>query len=193
MEKKLILASASARRRKILTALGADFAVMIPDIKEVFYEFDAQRAARENAARKSAWCRRRRPDCYILAADTVIEFKGRCFAKARTMDEAIAFLEMFSGATHLVYTAVAMARPQAGPELILAKASVRFRVLSEEDIRQYVSTVKPIDRAGAYDIDDRGEELMESYTGSRTTIMGFPEDEIRAWLIKEGLARCCTL
>lgn len=187
MNAKLILASASARRRKILAALGVAFDVVIPEIEEMFYAFDAGRTARENAVRKSAWCRARYPECYSLAADTTIEFRGRCITKARTMDEAIAFLRMFSGATHLVCTAVAMARPGSEPELVLEKSSVRFRTLGEDDIRAYVSSVKPFDRAGAYDIDEHGEMLIDSYTGSRTTIMGLPEEAVRVWLKKEGL------
>jgi len=187
MNAKLILASASPRRKKILAALGVAFDVVIPEVEEVFYTFDARRTARENAARKSAWCRAQYSECYSLAADTIIEFEGRCVTKARTMDEAIAFLRMFSGKVHLVYTAVVMARPQAEPELILAKSSVRFRTLSEDDIRAYVSRVNPMDRAGAYDIDEQGEMLIDGYTGSRTTIMGLPEEAVRVWLKKEGL------
>ena len=187
MNARLILASASARRRKILAVLGVAFDVVIPEIEEVFYAFNARRTARENAVRKSAWCRARHPECYSLAADTTIEFAGRCVTKARTVAEAIAFLRMFSGTTHLVYTAVAMARPRTEPELILAKSSVCFRTLSEDDIRTYVANVNPMDRAGAYDIDEHGEMLIDSYTGSRTTIMGLPEEVVRVWLKKEGL------
>jgi len=188
MNAKLILASGSARRKKILAALGAVFEVVVPEVEEVSYALDARRTARENAARKSAWCRAKYPACHSLAADTTIEFKGRCVTKARTKDEAIAFLGMFSGATHLVYTAVAMARPRAEVELILVKSSVRFRMLSADDIRTYVANVNPMDRAGAYDIDEHGEMLIDGYTGSRTAIMGLPEEEVGAWLKKEGLA-----
>lgn len=187
MNAGLILASASARRSKILASLGVAFDVVIPEIEEVYYAFDARRTARENAVRKSAWCRTRHPGCYSLAADTTIKFKERCVTKARNMDEAISFLRMFSGSMHMVYTAVAMARPRAEPEIILAKSTVRFRPLSEDDIRTYIATVNPMDRAGAYDIDEHGEMLIESYTGSRTTIMGLPEETARAWLKKEGL------
>ena len=187
MNAKLILASASARRRKILAALGVPFETVIPEVEEVFYADDARRTARENAVRKSAWCRARHPDCYSVAADTTISFKGQCVTKARTRDEALAFLRMFSGATHQVYTAVALARPSSEPEVIVAKASVRFRTLGEDDIRDYVSNVNPMDRAGAYDIDERGELLIASYTGSRATIMGLPEEAVRGWLKKEGL------
>ncbi|MDD5679041.1 MAG: Maf family protein [Kiritimatiellae bacterium] len=187
MKAKLILASASARRKKILVALGVAFEVVIPQVEEVIYVRDARRTARENAARKSAWCRARYADCYSLAADTLIEFEGRCIGKARTPDEAMAFLRMFSGATHRVYTAVAMAKAQAEPELILAESSVRFRALSEEEIRSYIFHVNPMDRAGAYDIDERGETLMDGYTGSRTNIMGLPAEGVLMWLKKEGL------
>ena len=184
---RLILASASARRRKILASLGAAFDVVIPKIEEVLYALDAQRTARENAFLKSAWCRARYPECYSLAADTTIEFEKYCVTKARTIDEAVAFLNMFSGKSHVVNTAVAMARPWAEPELITEKSSVRFKKLSEDVIRAYVSSVNPIDRAGAYDIDELGEMLIESFTGSRTTIMGLPEETVRAWLKKEDL------
>ena len=97
------------------------------------------------------------------------------------------FLRMFSGATHRVYTAVALAKAQAAPELILAESSVRFRKLSEEEIRTYFSSVNPMDRAGAYDIDEQGETLMAGYTGSRTNIMGLPAEVVLVWLKKEGL------
>src|SRR5450759_3688273 len=146
MKAKLILASASARRSKILAALGVAFEVVIPQVEEVIYADDAWRTALENAARKSAWCRTRYPDLHSLAADTLIEFEGRCITKARPPDEAMAFLRMFSGATHRVFTAVAMARASAEPELTLAESTVRFRKLREDEIRSYVFNVNPMDR-----------------------------------------------
>ena len=187
MQTKLILASASARRSKILAALGVAFEVVIPQVAEVIYARDARRTALENAALKSAWCRARYPDCYSLAADTLIEFEGRCIGKARTPDEGMAFLRMFSGTTHLVFTAVAMTKAPAEPELILAESAVRFRKLSEAEIRTYFASVNPMDRAGAYDIDEQGETLVAGYTGSRTNIMGLPAEAVTAWLRQEGL------
>jgi len=143
--------------------------------------------ALENAARKSAWCRALYPGRHSLAADTLIEFEGRCITKARTQEEAMAFLRMFAGATHRVFTAVALTKAPAELELILAESTVRFRKLSEEEIQAYVTNVNPMDRAGAYDIDEQGETLMDGYTGSRTNIMGLPEEAVAAWLRKEGL------
>ncbi len=183
----LLLASRSPRRRKILAALGVAFEVVVPDAAEVVYADDARRAARENAARKSAWCRARFPDRYSLAADTLIEFRGRCVGKARSLEEARAFLEMFSGMEHTVYTAVALARPMGEPELILAESRVRFRRLEAAAIAAYLERVRPLDRAGAYDIDEGGEALIAATAGSRTNIMGLPSKPVAEWLRREGL------
>lgn len=187
MQARLILASASARRRKILNSLGVDFDTVIPQIMEVMYFDDARRTALENADRKSAWCQARYPDSHCLAADTLIDFEGRCITKARTPEEACAFLRRFAGKTHKVYTAVAMARPRAKPELALVESLVRFRPLCEEDIHAYVARVNPMDHAGAYDIDQQGADLIEAYTGSLTNIMGLPIEAIHGWLQKEKL------
>ncbi len=184
---KLILASASARRRKILLDLGVDFELMIPDVEEVLHDSDAIRTARENAALKHEWCRRQRPDRPILAADTVIDFEGRCIGKACSREEAVSFLKMFSGKTHIVYTAVALSAPCSSAGILLVESSVRFRKLTDLEINDYFAKVNPMDRAGAYDIDELGESLIDSYSGSRTNIMGLPAEDVSEWLKKEGL------
>ena len=184
---KLILASASARRQKILLDLGVTFEVMIPDVEEVLYENDARRTATDNAARKHEWCRRQHPDRYILAADTIIDFQGRCIGKACSREEALSFLKMFSGNTHIVYTGVAMSRPNSPAEIVVAESSVRFRKLTNLEINDYFARVNPMDRASAYDIDELGESLIESHSGSRTNIMGLPAEAVSEWLKKEGL------
>jgi septum formation protein len=184
---KLILASASARRRKILLELGMTFEVMIPDVEETLHENDARRTAVENAESKHEWCRRLRPDRYILAADTIIDFEGHCIGKARSREEALSFLRMFSGRTHIVYTGVALSRPNSPAEIVLVESSVRFRKLTDLEITDYFARVNPMDRAGAYDIDELGESLIESYSGSRTNIMGLPAEAVSEWLKKEGL------
>ena len=184
---RLLLVSASARRQKILRDWNVRFEVLTPDTREVLYEQDAVRTAHENALLKCEWGRIRRPRQHILAADTVIDFAGRCVGKGGDLAEARAMLRRFSGKTHLVWTAVALARPASAPELILAQSTVQFRRLSEETIRQYVAEVQPLDRAGAYDIDEQGEQLIDSYTGSRANIMGLPIEVLLDWLRREQL------
>lgn len=185
MQARLILASASARRKKILGSLGVEFTAVTPTIREVLHISNARRTALENSAAKMAWCRVTYPDCHCLAADTIIDFEGRCVAKACTPEEACDFLRMFAGKTHKVYTAVSMLRPHTQPEQVLVESSVLFRPLKEKDIRAYVERVKPMDRAGAYDIDQQGDDLIESYEGSFTNIMGLPVEAICGWLKQE--------
>jgi septum formation protein len=187
MNNKLILASASARRKKILLDLGLSFDVLIPDVEEVLYDNDARRTALENAARKHEWCRSQHPDRYILAADTIIDFEGRCIGKAGSRKEALSFLKMFSGRTHIVYTGVAMSRPHSALEMAVVDSAVRFRNLTDEEVNDYFAKVNPMDRAGAYDIDELGESLIDSFTGSRTNIMGLPQELVSEWLTKEKL------
>ena len=187
MKKTLILASASARRKKILDELGVSFKVVVPDVEEILHANDARRTGEENALRKSEWCRDRHPDCYIIAADTVIDFEGSCVAKAQSKQEALGFLRMFAGKTHTVYTAVAMSRPRSMPDLITVESKVLFKKLTEQEVRDYFAKVNPMDRAGAYDIDEEGVMLIESFSGSRTNIMGLPAEAVSEWLSKEGL------
>jgi septum formation protein len=187
MNKSLILASASARRKKILDELGASFKVVVPEVEEILHKKDARRTGEENALRKSKWCRDRHPDCHIIAADTIIDFEGSCVAKAQSKEEALGFLRMFAGNTHTVYTAVAMSCPRSLPELITVESKVLFKKLTEQEICDYFAKVNPMDRAGAYDIDEEGATLIESFTGSRTNIMGLPAEVVSEWLVKEDL------
>ena len=108
-------------------------------------------------------------------------------AKARSKEEALGFLRMFAGNTHTVYTAVAMSRPRSKPQLVVVASKVLFKKLTEQEVRDYFAKVNPMDRAGAYDIDEEGVMLIESFSGSRTNIMGLPAEAVSEWLSKEGL------
>ncbi len=195
-EKKLILASASARRKKILTDMGLTFEVMIPDVEEKHLIDHPRRTAVDNAFKKAEWCRNLRPDSYIIAADTVIDFMGQCITKPATREEARIFLKKFSGKTQVVFTAVALVKPtshgirkhkQHGPEVHVGMSSVKFKELSDLIIEDYFERVDPADKAGAYDIDQHGDMLIESFDGSLTNIMGLPSELVSDWLITEGL------
>jgi septum formation protein len=178
----LILASASARRRKILRDTGVPFRVEVTQAEEIVYERDPARTARENALRKAEWSRVRHPRRRIVAADTVIAFGGRTVGKPRTMREARDMLRRFSGRTHTVLTAVALVRPRAAAVVKLAASEVRFRRLTAGDIREYLQRTNPLDKAGAYDIDQHGDMLIASFRGSRTNIMGLPRELVARWL-----------
>ena len=173
----LILASGSPRRAKILRDLGVEFTVVKSDAPEVSYPHDPERTVRENAlAKGGAVLSRSSATGHVLSADTIVWFSGRIYGKPKDLDEAKAYLRELSGNVHTVFTGVAY-----NGEAKVVKSDVKFRKLSEAMIDEYVARVKPTDRAGAYDIDESGDLIVESYTGSYENIMGLPVEPLREW------------
>ena len=179
---ELILASASPRRRKILEEIGIPFRVVVPEVEEVFWSDRPLGTAESNAHRKFAWARERFPEAALLAADTVIDFDGRCVAKPASHVAAAAMLRAFSGHAHRVLTAVVWSAPQRRRVLRTVESVVRFRRLSKADIEEYLRVVNPLDKAGAYDIDQRGDLIVESFEGSWTNVMGLPREIVEPWV-----------
>ncbi|MBQ4199296.1 MAG: septum formation protein Maf [Kiritimatiellae bacterium] len=181
--KPLILASGSPRRAKILHDLGIDFEVVKTEAPEVSIPHDPVRTVTENALAKlravnGAQCRR------ILAADTIVWFADRIYGKPRDLDEAKEFLRELSGQTHTVFTGIAF-MDESGAELTeCVESHVTFRVLSAETVDEYVLRVHPTDRAGAYDIDESGDLIVASYTGSYENIMGLPVEPVLRFIGK---------
>ena len=169
----LILASGSPRRSKILKDLGVGFAVVKSDAPEVSYPHDPERTVRENALAKGAAVA---SEGDVLSADTIVWFDGKIYGKPKDLGEAKAYLRELSGNVHTVFTGVAY-----NGDVRVVKSDVKFRPLSEAIIDEYVARVKPTDRAGAYDIDESGDLIVESYSGSYENIMGLPVEPLREW------------
>lgn len=170
---KITLASGSPRRAKILRDLGVEFDVVKTDAPEASYPHDPERTVRENALAKGAAAALRKK---VLSADTIVWFGGRIYGKPRDLEEAKEFLRELSGKVHTVFTGVAF-----DGDVKVARSDVKFRRLSDRDIEEYVARVRPTDRAGAYDIDESGDLIVESYTGSYENIMGLPTEPLREW------------
>jgi septum formation protein len=170
---KITLASGSPRRAKILRDLGVEFDVVKTDAPEASYPHDPERTVRENALAKGAAAA---PRTRVLSADTIVWFGGRIYGKPRDLEEAKEFLRELSGRVHTVFTGVAF-----DGDVKVARSDVKFRRLSDADIEEYVARVRPTDRAGAYDIDESGDLIVESYTGSYENIMGLPTEPLREW------------
>ena len=188
--KPLILASGSPRRAKILRDLGVDFEIVKTEAAEFSIPHDPVRTVTENACAKlragvdtvATSCDP--PDVEgraILAADTIVWFNNRIYGKPRDLDEAKEFLRELSGQTHVVFTGIAFWDGKGEDALATAcvRSEVTFRALSEEMIEEYVARVHPTDRAGAYDIDESGDLIVASYTGSYENIMGLPVEPLR--------------
>ena len=173
-----ILASKSPRRAKILSAHGWNFIVEPTESDEVSIPRAPKRTVLVNAARKLKACRELHPDAEIVAADTIVWFDGRIYGQPRDLDEARDFLRELSGRTHSVFTGVAYCVPGEKLQTEVVESRVTFKEFSSELIERYVEEVKPTDRAGAYDIDELGDLIVESYTGGYENIMGLPMDSL---------------
>lgn len=180
---KIILASASPRRAKILKQLGLDFTMAPSHVEEVLYPGDPGKTVKENAFRKWAWCVERYPEAAIIAADTLVELEGRMLGKPESIDDAFAMLRATSGRMQTVYTGYLLSRPgETSPSPSVETSKVFFHALSDERIDRYLRDIEPLDRAGAYDIDCQAEDIIERYEGSYTNIMGLPEERVREWV-----------
>ena len=174
----LVLASASPRRRDLLSRLGPPFEVDPADVDEDLHDAPPVRLARRLATAKARAVAARRPDATILAADTIVAYHaipfGK-FGKPVDADEARAMLEFLSGRTHRVITAVAVLPPgRRRPLIDHAVTSVTMRRLNGQEIAASIARGDPFDKAGAYAIQDELLAPVATYDGCYCNVMGLP-------------------
>lgn len=189
VERRLILASASPRRRELLAQLGVPFEVMTADVIE--HEepsTDPRVMVAHNAALKADWVAERHPAAWVLGADTTVFLDGVALNKPGDLGEARAMLRRLSGRTHTVFTGVALRQRAAGMAIDEGVASeVTFKSLTEDVIDEYLATVSTLDKAGGYAIQERGELIVAGYQGSLTNIVGLPLETTKHILTRCGL------
>ncbi len=180
----LLLASASPRRRELLAKLGLPFEVVVAPVVEHEEATAEPRAlVLHNAALKAAWVCERHPGALVLAADTTVALDDEVLNKPRDLAEARAMLKKLSGRTHTVYTGVCLWRKPGGPEISHCETSrVTFRPLEDAAIARYFEIVNPLDKAGAYGIQEGRELILQKYSGSLSNIMGLPLEWVAAQL-----------
>ncbi len=170
----LILASASPRRKELLARLEIPFTVQTSDAEERS-EGPWMMLALENAFAKAEEVAGRFPDSVVIGADTVIEFENRILGKPRDIEDAEKMLLAFSGKTHAVTTGCAVICKSRNICVRFAETSlVTFRTLSCEQIREYLSLVHVLDKAGAYAIQEHGDMIIARYEGDLDNIIGLP-------------------
>ncbi|HXH81391.1 MAG TPA: Maf family protein [Candidatus Tectomicrobia bacterium] len=186
---RLVLASASPRRRALLDALGVAFEVLPAAVDETLEPGPIPSAVAALALRKARVIASRTADALVLGADTVVVLDGEALGKPRDPDEARAMLRRLRGRVHEVVTGVAVVEAATGrAETVAVVSRVRLAALSEADIEDYVRSGSPLDKAGAYAIQDRGGALVEALEGSYTNVVGLPLAETAALLRAFGLA-----
>jgi septum formation protein len=178
----LILASASPRRAELLRQLGLDFQVMPSHIPEVEGgALSAGEVAQINAYRKARAISKKHPDVVTLGVDTVVVMESQIFGKPATMSEAEQMLLTLQGRRHQVVTGVCLIYLRGRRRRVFyEQTDVTFRPLTLQQIRHYLSQTNPLDKAGGYGIQDRGDVLVEAISGSFTNVMGLPLERFEA-------------
>lgn len=172
----LILASASPRRAQLLQSAGVDFVVMTADTTELGPEhLTPHECVQINAYRKARAVAKQHPDALVLGADTEVSLDGRVFGKPASLDEAAEMLAALEGRTHEVASGVCLVRSRPfWQRLFVVSTLVTFRRLGTAQIQEYISRTRPLDKAGAYAIQEEGHLVVEAIDGSFTNVVGLP-------------------
>lgn len=185
-----ILGSQSPRRKLLMEKdITPHFAVLIADIDEdLSYKYRPLKAVKDIAYRKGLKIRSGAddPGDVIITADTIVVLNRHIIGKPKDAEDAKAILRKLSGKTHIVYTAYFIS--YMGKEIInYDESRVKFNKLTEEVIEKYVESGKPLDKAGAYGLQDNNDyEIVKSVRGSIKNVIGFPTDKIIKDLKKIG-------
>ncbi|MBM3907594.1 MAG: septum formation inhibitor Maf [Gemmatimonadetes bacterium] len=169
---RVILASASPRRRELLTLVGIPHEVRPADIDESVLPGEQPAPHAERLARaKAHTLAERHGDAVVIAADTIVVLDGEILGKPRDGAHAAAMLRRLAGREHTVFTAIAVARG-AHTESAVEGVRVWFRALGDEEIEAYIATGEPMDKAGAYGIQGYGATIVERVDGDYFSVMG---------------------
>lgn len=171
---KIILASASPRRKELMTLLGYDFDIVCADITEVVPEnSEPQDVVMALSLQKASAVAKDNPEAIVVGSDTVVSLDGKILGKPHSKNEAVQMLKSLSGRTHKVFTGVAIVNADMSTEFY-DETDVEFYSLSDEEINNYVATGEPMDKAGAYGIQGKGAVLVKRIDGDFFNVMGLP-------------------
>lgn len=179
----IYLASQSPRRKEILKELGVPFRVVLSSyhekgipgmqVEELVLRHAWGKASQTEIQAKAGW---------VLGADTIVYCQKKILGKPKTMKDAFKMMRLLSGKCHAVYTGVVLHQASSGKTLSgLAVTKVYFKKLKQDDIEDYFEMVNPMDKAGAYAIQE-GPAIVRKIEGSYTNVVGLPEELIRIML-----------
>ena len=174
--KAILLASQSPRRKELVNLLPWPFEICVKEVEE---KIDASQPAWENvkslALQKAQAVACNKPDDWVVGADTVVCYQDRILGKPKDEKEAYEMLMMLSGKTHKVYTGVAIVHQKKGCIITFYEATnVTMQELTDEEIKAYIATKEPLDKAGAYGIQGYGSKYIVGIEGDYFNVVGFP-------------------
>ena len=176
MKRKIILASASPRRKELLEKLDLDFSVCPADIDEsLLPDEDAAMYPLRTAVQKAMAVAKTEEDALVIAADTVVAVDDDILGKPRDEAEAKAMLQCLSGREHIVITGIGVVDTASGRTLSATEQTiVYFHPLRDEEIDAYIATGECMDKAGSYGIQGKGSLLVRKIDGDYFNVMGLP-------------------
>ena len=171
---KVVLASASPRRKQIFELLGITALTVPANIKEPITDEKPYIQVKTHALNKALTIAKfMDPATLVVGSDTIVAIDNQVLGKPATRKQATEHLQQLSGRTHNVYSAICIIYNNR--RLVdYAKTSVTFATLSESDIRNYLDTKEPFDKAGAYGVQGYGSQFIQKINGCYFNVMGFP-------------------
>jgi septum formation protein len=190
LEPPIVLASASPRRRELLTRAGVRFEVVPSSVEERPHAGEAPRELALRLAREKVLDVARRfpasPRRTVLGADTIVVLEDSVLGKPVDRQEALTMLRRLAGHTHRVLTAVAVVETdRLEPRTLCVESTVVMRSASDAELRAYVATGESLDKAGAYAAQGEGRRFVERIDGSESNVIGLPIEETLALLRAE--------
>ncbi|HHW02029.1 MAG TPA: septum formation inhibitor Maf [Thermoanaerobacterales bacterium] len=189
MQKKMILASASPRRKALLSQLGICFTVDPSDSEEnADINMPPDAVAVALAEKKAMKVALRYNEGIVIGADTIVVINDKILGKPQDAEQAMEMLSLLSGRWHFVYTGIALVDAETRRRIKDYEVSkVKFKNLSEREIKNYIRTGEPFDKAGAYGIQGRGSLFVEKIEGCYYNIVGLPLFKLNALFSKFGI------
>jgi septum formation protein len=185
---KIILASASPRRKMLLEQIGLKFKVVSSNVEEKITKKKKPCEIVKNNALKKAEDVASRHHGLIIAADTIVVCGGKILGKPKDKKEAEKMLSFLSGKWHEVFSGVVVLNTRTKEKVVkCVKTRVKMKKLSKDEIKAYVATKEPLDKAGAYAIQGLGTLLIDKIEGSYTNVVGLPLEALGDVLKKFGV------
>ncbi|MGG1677579.1 Maf family protein [Neobacillus sp. NRS-1170] len=170
----LILASSSPRRKELLETLQLTFAISSSEVDESFDpSLSPEEVVMELAERKAQVIFKENPESFVIGSDTIVVADNRILGKPADEAEAISMLQSLSGRKHEVFTGVSIMSPTSSTRFY-EKTEVWFWELTDEEVRSYVKSGEPLDKAGAYGIQQLGSMLVKKIHGDYFAVVGLP-------------------
>ncbi len=178
VDRTIILASGSPRRKELLTQMGVNFRIEVESIdnEEMFFEkFPLTEALQKLSRAKGSIVTERNADSLVISGDTIVVADGKQYGKPKDRNDARSMIELFSGKTHSVFTCISLECMELDFHRdIIAETKVTFRELESWEIEHYLDVSNYCDKAGSYGIQDEALTFVESISGCYSNVVGFP-------------------